>query len=147
MDIAEWAQTMINTLNAHMDNEREALREYKGLSEGSSQEAVRYLARIILEDEIRHHGLFADMVERLRSEISQLDDGSLPPLHPTDDEQLRAKTAELIRLERDDLKELKSLRRDVTKVADTAWWSVIVDIMELDTRKHITILEFIRDHV
>ena len=48
-------------------------------------------------------------------------------------------------MERNDIKELKRLARQLRKVEDTAWRAVIVEAMELDTRKHIRLLEGVRD--
>ena len=102
---------------------------------------------LILQDEIRHHQLFAEMADRLRSEIEQRGDTGLPELtHSGHADLLKQQTAELLAVEREDIKELKRLRKELRKVADTEWWAVLVDVMESDNRKHIRLLEFIRDH-
>jgi rubrerythrin len=146
-DLTVWANQLIRTLQDHMDTERDALREYGQIAEQATDEHVRFLVKMILDDEVRHHGLFADMINSLRAEMGQSDDGGLPAFRRTHDrEALLAKTNELLGLEKEDVKELQSLRKEISRVADTRWWSVIVDTMEMDNLKHIKLLEFIRDH-
>ena len=141
-----WAQRIIDQLHEHMDSEREALIRYGVLAEEAPDGHVRFLMKLILEDELRHHKLFAEMAEHLRREIEHRDDADLPQLRRSmDTEALRAETKALLELERNDLKELKDLRREVTKVADTAWWSALIDVMDADNRKHIAILKFVHD--
>jgi rubrerythrin len=147
MDVTVWAQRIIDRLREHMDSERDALTEYARLAETAPDEHVRFLMGLILEDEKRHHQLFADMADSLEREIEHRAGGELPELRRTGDSAvLRAETKKLLDLERGDIRELRALRRDITKVEDTRWWSVLIDIMEADNRKHIAILEFVRDH-
>lgn len=142
-----WAQRIIERLREHMDSERDALTEYARLAEDAPDDHVRFLMALILEDERRHHRLFAEMADSLEREIEHRDGGELPELRRTaDTAALRAETKKLLDLERDDIGELRRLRREISKVEDTRWWSVLFDIMEADNRKHIAILEFVRDH-
>jgi rubrerythrin len=146
-DLTTWAETLIQTLQGHMDNEREALTQYGELAGNAPDDHVRFLMKMILEDEVRHHSLFAEMVNNLRAEISQSEPSGLPNMRRTEDRDvLLAQTKKLLELEHDDVKELQDLRREITKVEDTAWWAVIIDAMEMDNRKHIRLLEFVRDN-
>ena len=146
-DLTTWAEQLIRTLQDHMDTERDALREYGQIAEQATDEHVRFLVKMILDDEVRHHGVFADMINSLRVEMGQMDGGGLPSFRRANDRTaLLAKTNELLEVERDDVKELQALRKEISKVADTRWWSVIIDTMEMDNLKHIKLLEFIRDH-
>jgi len=146
-DLTTWAESLIQTLQGHMDSERDALTQYGRLADASPDDHVRFLMRVILEDEVRHHGFFAQMVDNLRAEMHQTDGGGLPTMRAVEDrEALRAQTAELLRLEREDIKELQDLRKEIAKVADTSWWAVLIDAMEADNRKHIRMLEFIHDN-
>ncbi|HEX6570275.1 MAG TPA: hypothetical protein VF015_13965 [Acidimicrobiales bacterium] len=147
MDVTVWAQRIIDRLREHMDSERDALTEYARLAEDAPDDHVRFLMALILEDERRHHRLFAEMADSLEREIEHRAGGDLPELRRTaDTAALRAETKKLLDLERDDIGELRRLRREISKVEDTRWWSVLFDIMEADNRKHIAILEFVRDH-
>jgi rubrerythrin len=147
MDVNVWAQRLITSLQEHMDTERDALTKYGELAESAPDEHVRFIVRLILDDEIRHHRLFAEMVAQLRAEMEQRGEPGLPELRPSaDSDALAQQTKELLAIERDDIKELRQLRKELKKVADTAWWSVLVDVMESDNRKHIRLLEFLRDN-
>jgi rubrerythrin len=146
-DLTTWAESLIQTLQGHMDNEREALTQYGELAASAPDDHVRFLMKLILDDEVRHHTLFAEMVNNLRSEIERTAPSGLPNVRRTEDrDALRAQTKTLLDLEHDDIKELQALRREISKVEDTAWWTVLIDSMEMDNRKHIRLLEFVRDH-
>lgn len=130
-----------------MDSERDALRRYSELAEQSPDPHVRFLINLILEDEKRHHRLFAEMAEHLKAEAEQRGSADLPDMRQSlDGDALRRETKALLDLEKEDLKELKELRGEFKKVADTRWWGTIINVMEADNRKHIGILEFVRDN-
>ena len=146
-DLTTWAESLIATIHGHMDSERDALTQYGQLADAAADDHVRFLMRMILEDEVRHHTLFAEMASSLRAEIEQTAPSGLPEMRRAEDrEELLAKTGELLELEREDVKELQRLRREISKVEDTAWWAVLIDAMEMDNRKHIRLLEFVRDN-
>ncbi len=48
--------------------------------------------------------------------------------------------------EQKDARELKRLQRELRMVKDTSLWGLLVDLMQRDTRKHIAILRFVRNH-
>lgn len=147
LDIDAWARQLAGHLQEHMDTEREVLRSYGHLAEESTNDHVRYLINLILDDEVRHHRLFSEMIAWLRAESE-----SRNPIGPTvpsarailDDPGLVAKTDELLQIEREDARELAELKEQVADVDDTRWWTVLIETMELDTNKHIRLLEYIR---
>jgi hypothetical protein len=59
---------------------------------------------------------------------------------------VRDLTDQLIDRERADLKELKELQKDIRDLRDTTLWSLLVDLMQRDTDKHIAILRFVQTH-
>lgn len=150
MDLHVWARSIVEHVEHHMDTERDVLTQYGEMANDTSDERVRYLVHLILDDEVRHHRLLTEMANWLRAatEHRPLSGPRMPSFIPRGGDEntaaLAARTAELLALEREDLEELKDLRREVTRVEDTAWWSALVDSMELDTRKHIRLLEFIQ---
>jgi rubrerythrin len=145
VDLSVWSQELINYLTAHMDSEREVLRSYAALAENTEPGHVRYLIELILADEVRHHQLFGEMINALRAEMDQRDiSPRLPDARPgAISEELLAETRRLLKLEKHDGQDLKRLRRELDKVDDTRWWSVLVDMMSLDTKKHVLLLQFI----
>lgn len=145
MRVTEWAQELARHLDEHMDNEREALRAYREMT-GRADEQVALLVTQILDDEIRHHQQFAELRDALRSEVEGRGrNGRARSMKAADIEALLQQTETLLELERSDLKELKRLAKTLRQVEDTAWRAVIVESMELDTRKHVRLLEGVRD--
>ena len=53
-------------------------------------------------------------------------------------------TDRFLAFERADLKSLRQLEKELRPVRDTTLFSVLIQVMEFDTKKHIAILEFIR---
>ena len=150
MDLDAWARSVADHVTQHMDAERDVLTRYGRLAEELPDERLRYLIHLVLDDEVRHHRLFAEMVTWLRASTEQrpLTDPRVPSdvvrLEGEGLGELRERTEELLAFEREDLDDLKDLRREVARVEDTAWWTALVDTMEHDTRKHIQLLEFIQ---
>jgi len=141
-----WAQELAEHLGHHMDNEREALREYRALVAHAGDPRIEQLAEQILDDEIRHHQQFEEMRLALREEVERRGPRRRRR-RPSEAQrkELLARTDALLALERDDVRELKRLARRLRQVADTEWQSAIVRAMELDTRKHILLHEQIRE--
>lgn len=143
--VTEWAQEVARHLDEHMDNEREALRAYREMC-GRADDHVALLVTQILDDEIRHHQQFAELRDSLRAEVEGRGrNGRVKSMKPTDVTALLEQTDALLELERNDLKELRRLAKTLRQVEDTRWRSVIVESMELDTRKHVRLLEGVRD--
>jgi rubrerythrin len=151
VDPVGWARALAKHLTWHMDTEREVLREYGRFAEEVTDERLRYLINLVLDDEVRHHRVFSELVNWLRAETEtrEVPGPRVPDDMPTheDREAILAKTKHLLEVEHEDAQELKALRRDIDKIEDTAWWTILIEAMELDTRKHIKILEYIRDQV
>jgi rubrerythrin len=151
VDPVGWARALAKHLTWHMDTEREVLREYGRFAEEVTDERLRYLINLVLDDEVRHHRVFSELVNWLRAETEtrEVPGPRVPDDMPTheDREAILAKTKHLLEVEHEDARELKALRRDIDKIEDTAWWTILIEAMELDTRKHIKILEYIRDQV
>ncbi|MGH8927068.1 MAG: hypothetical protein ACRDWH_01860 [Acidimicrobiia bacterium] len=151
VDIDLWAQKLTHYLQEHMDTEREALRSYAHLAEETKSDRVRFLINMVIDDEVRHHRLFQDMVHWMRAEHSQRDDietriGRSPAVGVGEErDHLIQMTEQLLEMEQDDERELKELQKIVTEVEDTAWWSTLVESMRLDTRKHIMLIEAIKE--
>jgi rubrerythrin len=135
-----WAQ-----LSGHIESERDIMSGYAELAEQAEEPEVRYLIRLILDDEARHHRIFLELANALRGHIEWREiDPSVP------DRSFRAlpkevieKTKRFIAAEKTDASQLEKLHRNLRSVADTTLWSLLVELMELDTKKHLRILEYI----
>ena len=141
-----WDESLLRHFSEHVESERELLQAYAEFRD-SGPEHVRYLVDLILDDETRHHRLFRDLVNRLKSDIDYRDYG---PRVPYVDKQSTAQTSLLeaterfLTFEREDAKALERLQKELRPVRHTTLSSLLVELMQLDTKKHIAILQFIR---
>ena len=60
-------QQLYDHLIEHTDSEQEILQDYERLAETTESPAFAYLARLILDDERRHHQLLHDLAETVRT--------------------------------------------------------------------------------
>ena len=103
---------------------------------------------MILEDEVRHHKLFADMATTMRqmSEVRS-EDEPIPSVRGlrADRESVMDATNRLLEVERSDAKELKRLAKEFEDFNETSLWGLLIELMRDDTDKHIKILRFIQE--
>lgn len=141
-----WDKEIYRQFQTHASNEDELLDAYRKLAEGIGSSDVTYLAKMIIEDETRHHQLFKELAasagdptwNRSRSDIPY------PPIQRSNPDEFRAATDRLLEFERKDEKQLRQLRRDLKQAESTTIWPLLVDWMILDTRKHIAVLKQIK---
>ena len=144
---SEWDQNLLAHFHDHLEGEMELLETYAGVRDGAP-EYVRYLIDLIMADEGRHHQMFRELVNRVRSDIDWREYGPRVPYitrKRQDAKGMIGATEALLSFEREDQKALQRLRKELRPVRDTTLFSLLVELMELDTKKHIAILEFIRD--
>jgi rubrerythrin len=144
-----WEQTLYEHLTTHEDSERELLVEYQQAAAESQSPAFRYLAALIVEDEMRHHRLFRELAESLKT------DAEMRPGEPVvprlggwgpDPHKVTEISDRLVRHEEMDLEVLRHIRKELDTVKETTLWALLVKLMELDTLKHVEILNFVRRH-
>ena len=141
------ATSQLDALAAHGEHEAAALAAYRRLIENSADEGVKYLGRLILEDEERHHHVIAEMSNRIASWELGLDlDPATPAITSRVDRQLLDATRQLIALERQDALALADLKRHLRGTPPTSLLPLLVSLMIHDTAKHIEILQFIHDY-
>jgi Mn-containing catalase len=136
------------SLAEHGPREGAALAEYERLVESCDDEGIRYLAGMVLEDERRHHQMIREMLNQIQSYLWETDvEPQVPYLHVHHDPELRGATDRLLKLEREDAKELRKLRRQVKDQPSSSMLPLLVELMLHDTAKHVQILKLIRAHV
>src|SRR5271157_1376723 len=90
-----WEQELYDNLARHVRTEGDIIDDYRRLAAETSSEAFRYLARLIVEDEERHHRFFAELTETVQA-FSQLQTEGQPVPFLTsggaDGEELGART-------------------------------------------------------
>jgi hypothetical protein len=143
---SELDESLLALFQEHVEGERGLLEAYAEFRD-EGPEYVRYLIDLVLTDESRHHQTFRELVNRLRSDIDWRDYGPQVPYVATVRDQAPAlveATNRLLDFERQDAKSLHALQKELRPVRDTTLFSLLVELMEYDTKKHIAILEFIR---
>jgi hypothetical protein len=140
---------ILDMLETHGAREGTALAAYERVVETSPDgDAISYLARLILDDEQRHHRLFAEMANELRSFVSEIDvEPRVPAMRTRRDPGLLRETRRLLDFEKEDYDELRRLRKALRHSPASSLHPVLVELMLHDTAKHIAILEFMRSHL
>jgi hypothetical protein len=145
----EWEDSVYEHLSSHGQVEGEILDEYEQLANDEDMSpAFRYLARMILDDETRHHQIFDDLATTMR--VLREDGRDEPPVPSlrgfhADRHRITRVSEHLLRIERADLRELKEFSKELKELRKVTLWSFLIELMIDDTKKHIKILEFIRD--
>jgi len=144
-----WEEELYEHLTSHVENERELLQTYQQAASYSGSAAFRYLASLIVEDEVRHHRMFEELAEALRTDVEMRPENPhIPRLDQWggDRERIVGLTEGLIAEEERDADDLGRLAKELREVKDTTMWHLIIRLMEMDTAKHLEILNFVRKH-
>jgi hypothetical protein len=145
----EWELDVYRHIADHAQTEGEILEDYQSLADDAEiPPAFAYLARIILDDEVRHHRIFDDLAENMRQMVEESGDSSpIPSLRGfrADRVHILRVTEQLLAVERSDERELKDLARRLKDFDKVTLWGLLIELMLDDTRKHIKILKFVRD--
>lgn len=148
MESVSWAEAMLERLKSHVENEGTILDSYWKLIETRPEDYVKYLLRLVVDDEQRHHQIFQEMANSLASGISWKKVGPRTPMLTRSDEdsrtQLEQAVDHMIMAERSDEQELKRLLKDVGQFHGTLF-GLLLRTMQMDTKKHLLILSFVRD--
>ncbi|MHB8340015.1 MAG: hypothetical protein ACYDB7_02440 [Mycobacteriales bacterium] len=141
-----WDRGIIDLLSSHSREEDRILETYQRFAEQAESEAIRYLVRLIVADEQRHHQLIAEIANSIAwSDPKWSPEATVPMLEQCAgdaDPQLLAESKTLLAAERRDHAELRQLRRQLRPVDKTTMWGLLVDLIIKDTEKHIRILQF-----
>ncbi|HZQ57403.1 MAG TPA: hypothetical protein VFA84_05190 [Acidimicrobiales bacterium] len=144
-----WEDDLYRHLSTHLAAEIDLLTAYKNAADESKSAAFSYLANLIIEDERRHHRVFEELANALRSDVEMRPiEPAVPDMAGFGDmpQKVVELTDQLLAREEEDAAELRMLARQLRDVRDTTLWQLLVKIMELDTEKHAEILRFVRKH-
>jgi hypothetical protein len=145
-----WEQALHRHLVSHVDDERDLLDAYQRAAVESESSAFRYLVSVIIDDERRHHKIFAEMAKTLQIEVDGLAEPfGVPRLGHWGYERARILelTEAFLAQERKDAEQLQDLEDELEPVRDATMWPLLVRLMRADTSKHIAILEFVEEQV
>lgn len=137
---------LLTLLREHIAAEHQVIEDYRRLADDAPED-VGYLMRLIIADEEHHHELLQAMTNSVRERIEFRRADPTVPLTTVAGDALRPlveATERFLRIERDDLRGLKVLRRLLRRQRDGSHLALLVRQMEFDTRKHIAVLKAIR---
>ncbi len=136
-------------LTNHIEMERGLLEEYRAIAEGTESRAFRYLVNLLIEDEIRHHKVFTELagsVETLALMRPEEPPVPLIDFARSDRDAVLDATKRLLDHENEDAQELRRLQRELRDSKDHSLASLLVELMQRDTQKHMAILRYVRKH-
>lgn len=147
-EISVWERELYNHVVGHIENEKGMLQAYERLANETDSPAFSYLAKLILDDERRHHQMLRDLAETISTTASL--SGAPTPIpdlgtFPADPGEILAQTKFLLASEEEDNRNLKRLAKELRDVQDTTIWQLMVRLIAHDNEKHRLILRFIRD--
>jgi hypothetical protein len=146
---SQWERQLYKHLKEHAETEGAMLNKYADVAERTDSNAFRYLVKLLIDDEVRHHRLFHDLADSLAIEaMMERGEPQIPIMdfRRADRAAVLEGTKELLENEERDRGELKQLERELRDVRDTSLWALLVELMQRDTDKHIAILKFVRKH-
>lgn len=143
-----WERDLWTHLTDHIESERGLLDEYMAIAKSTDSKALHYLVGLLVDDEIRHHRIFMELADALKTLANVGDDPAIPYMDfdQVNGGDVLAATKDLLKKERQDERELERLRREFHDVKDTTLWGLLVDLMRHDTQKHIALLKFVEEH-
>lgn len=144
-DLSEYDRMLIEHLGEHVTAEKDMIDLYEALAH-DDHPYVSFIAQLIGDDEARHHRLFTEWIETIKAlaELRDAPDG-IPHVdyQPVDLETI-SMVDRLLEFEENDLAEAKKLRHELRSVRTSTLWSMLVDLVIADTKKHIKLLKFLR---
>lgn len=144
-----WYRGLYTHLTSHVQAERDLLDHYQLVAEQTQSNAFRYLVNLLVEEEIRHHQFFTELADSLKTQALLTGEDPTIPYMDFDQADRAAvldATKQLMANEQEDYKELKQLQHELRDVKDNSLWALVVDLMQRDTQKHISILRFVQKH-
>ena len=141
----EWWAMISHAFDVHVREESYFLDEYEALCKEVLDPGARFLIELILEDERRHHRLFEKMSASAREGDQAGPEGTPDPPDLDADQARRIlePTRRFLEAELEDRRHLRELRKKLEPVRDDTIWHLMVELMELDTSKHVKILEYL----
>jgi rubrerythrin len=143
LDDERWA-TLIHQFQAHVREETSFLEAYEALVAECDDDSVRLLLDLIVADERRHHDLFASLAE---ASVAANGRPAAPALSSDQARRLAEPTQRFLAAEREESRNLAALRKELKPLRRETLWPLLVELMEIDTAKHVRILEYLSERV
>jgi rubrerythrin len=142
-------ERLLNNFEAHETKEEESIEQYRKLLTAMPNPVTRFLLQLIISDEEKHRAVIHAIVQTLRGSLTwRKPEGSLEGAADpaTTSSELRAYTDKFIELEREGIRENKTLVKESSGYYH-GLFKILLDSMIRDSEKHIELLEFLKEHL
>ena len=142
-------EKILNDFEAHEAKEEKALEFYRKASAHMPNPMTRFLMQLIVSDEEKHRAVMHAMVATLKGSLTWTKPaGSLEGVGDLRNMNgnLREVTDGFIQLEKDGIREYKTLAKESTGYYH-GLFKILLDSMIRDSEKHVELLEFLNENL
>jgi hypothetical protein len=143
----EWWAGISHAFASHVRDESYVLDRYEELARSTADPGTRFLLELILADEHHHHQVFERLRAAAATDASSADIPGPPRPPAAEVPLLLEQTQRFIDFEHEDADSLKALRRQLGTAEPETMWRLLVELMQLDTEKHLRILDYLKRHL
>jgi hypothetical protein len=140
----EW---LLDAVERHANAEQDALHEYERVGTASGDPVIALVMRLILDDEVRHHGLLKRMQATLSDALNWTHSPDALPIASTPPQpeatELATTVRGLIEEEHTGARYLRDLAHQ-QKGIDDGLHTLLLDMMAMDSDKHARLLEYVQ---
>jgi len=140
-------ERLLNEFETHEAKEEESLKHYRKLLSKTPNPVTRFLLQLIISDEEKHRAVIHAMVATLRGSLMWTKpEGSLQGAADLAEAngQLRVSTDALIELEKEGIRECKTLVKESSGYYHGVF-KILLDSMIRDSEKHIELLQYLKE--
>ena len=141
-------ERLLNEFEAHEAKEEQSIAIYKKSLGETANPMTRFLLQMIVSDEEKHRAVVHSMVATLKGSLTWTKPaGSLEGGDDADvNSGLRAATEAFIRIEKEGIKEYKTLLEESSGYYH-GLFKVLLGSMIRDSEKHVELLEFLKENL
>lgn len=139
-------QRLMNEFQSHAQHEEQWLTDYQAMGKEARDPLIRFLFRLIVDDEQRHHQLTRRMITQLKEELAWTrTEGLAPRVYEIAKKrkQMGASVERFLEAEREGIKQCERLKKESQGLYRDVF-VLLYTTMIHDSQKHIGILEFLR---
>lgn len=139
-------ERLLNEFEAHEDGEKQVLQRYREIAEKSDNPLIKFLLRLIIADEERHHAVTHVMVSTLRGDITWTKpEAAIQGLYELVEGkgELLKLTEDFIEVEKEGIEAYKKLIK-TSKGYYRGLFALLFRSMVHDSEKHVEFLEFLQ---
>ncbi|TAJ85199.1 hypothetical protein EPO44_16515 [bacterium] len=142
-------ERLMNEFEVHEGQEGKFVQRYKEIAEKSENPLIKFLLRLIVSDEEKHHAITHAMVSTLKGDLTWTKPAAairgLYELGKGKEELLKL-TEDFIKVEKEGIEEYKKLIK-TSKGYYGGLFALLFRSMVHDSEKHVEFLEFLRQRL